>query len=406
MTARWVIPAFAAYGIELEYAIVGTSSLEVMPLASRLLDNPVIDMQPEFPSPMGWCNELAGHVAEIRNALPAPTMDGLADAFHKAIQSANRKLAADGARLMPTGMHPWMDPRRETTLGRGADDRIYHEYHRIFDCFRHGWSNIQSMHVNLPFAGDGEFERLHAAVRLVLPLVPALAASSPIADGRYSGSWDHRLAVYAANSSRFPSITGKVIPDTVATHAEYQHAVLQPMYDEIHAADPAGLLRYEWLNARGAIPRFDRSAIEIRLADTQECPAADIAIAGAIVALVKSLYEERTSSLSAQQSIATDQLATTLTRTVHMAEDATIDDCEYLGLLGQPLRTCRAGDLWRNLLAAETGPWRGHVEFILEHGTLASRILQAVGEDCSRPRLREVYGDLCECLARGDIFRP
>jgi len=404
MTARWVIPAFAAYGIELEYAIVGASSLDVMPIAMRLADNASVETQASCTSPLGWCNELAGHVAEIRNTVPVPTMDGLAEAFQKAIQSANRGLAARGARLMPGGMHPWMDPRRETTLGHGADDRIYREYDRIFDCRRHGWSNIQSMHLNLPFAGDAEFERLHAAVRLVLPLVPALAASSPMADGRFTGYRDHRLAVYATNSGRFPAITGKVIPDTVANRDEYHRAILRPMYEAIHPADPAGLLRYEWLNARGAIARFDRSAIEIRLADTQECPEADIAIAGAIVALVKSVYEERRSSLKAQQTISTDQLARTLARTIREAEDATIDDAEYLALLGQPAQPCRAGDLWRTLLDHETGAWRGHFEFILEHGTLARRILQAAG-DCSRPRLRKVYGELCDCLAQGDRFR-
>ena len=44
------------------------------------------------------------------------------------------------------------------------------------------------MHVNLPFADDAQFARLHAAIRLVLPLLPALAASSPIAEGSVIGS--------------------------------------------------------------------------------------------------------------------------------------------------------------------------------------------------------------------------
>jgi hypothetical protein len=32
------------------------------------------------------------------------------------------------------------------------------------------------------------------------------------------------------------------------------------------------VLRHEWVNARGAIARFDRSAIEIRVLDVAECP--------------------------------------------------------------------------------------------------------------------------------------
>src|SRR4051812_30650661 len=38
MTARFSIPAFAACGIELEYAIVDAATLDVAPLAQRLLD--------------------------------------------------------------------------------------------------------------------------------------------------------------------------------------------------------------------------------------------------------------------------------------------------------------------------------------------------------------------------------
>src|SRR5665811_1134453 len=89
-----------------------------------------------------------------------------------------------GAQLMPGAMHPWMDPHSETRLWLGDNAVIYGAYDRIFDCKSHGWANLQSMHVNLPFADDNEFARLHAASRLVLPILPALAASSPIAEDK------------------------------------------------------------------------------------------------------------------------------------------------------------------------------------------------------------------------------
>ena len=87
---------------------------------------------------------------------------------------------------MPTAMHPWMDPATETVLWDDATD-VYRTYDRIYGCRGHGWANLQSMHVNLPFADDSQFARLHAAIRLVLPLLPALAASSPIAEGSVDG---------------------------------------------------------------------------------------------------------------------------------------------------------------------------------------------------------------------------
>ena len=37
MTARWTYPAFAGYGIELEYAIVDALTLDVRPVANDLL---------------------------------------------------------------------------------------------------------------------------------------------------------------------------------------------------------------------------------------------------------------------------------------------------------------------------------------------------------------------------------
>ncbi len=92
-----------------------------------------------------------------------------------------------GARLMPSAMHPWMDPHREMVLWPHENSSIYEAFNRIFDCRGHGWANLQAVHLNLPFRGDAEFARLHAAIRVLLPLLPALAASSPFIDGRLPG---------------------------------------------------------------------------------------------------------------------------------------------------------------------------------------------------------------------------
>src|SRR5690606_7705226 len=113
-------------------------------------------------------------------------------------------LAPMGAMLMPTAMHPWFDPATETRLWPHEYSPVYETYNRIFGCQGHGWSNLQSMHVNLPFANDEEFARLHAAIRLALPILPALAASSPLVEGRVTGLADSRLDFYRFNSRRLP----------------------------------------------------------------------------------------------------------------------------------------------------------------------------------------------------------
>ena len=130
----------------------------------------------------------------------------------------------------------------------------------------------------MPFASDVEFGRLHAAVRFVLPLLPALAASSPIVEGQNSEKLDARLGFYSQNQKKIPSIIGAMIPEAVFTEADYRKEVLQPIADDIKPYDTAGVLEAEWLNSRAAIPKFEKSCLEIRVLDITECISSDLAI--------------------------------------------------------------------------------------------------------------------------------
>jgi len=309
---------------------------------------------------------------------------------------------------MPGAMHPWMNPATETHLWPHDQAPIYQAYDRIFDCKKHGQANLQSMHLNLPFANDAEFARLHAAVRLLLPILPAIAASSPLADGKPSGYLDTRMEAYSTAVQCVPSAIGQVIPDTINSHAEYEAQILAPLYRDIAPLDPQGVLQHEWLNARGAIPRFDRNAIEIRVIDVQECPQADLAIAAAATAVIRALYDDRWSPLAMQQAISTDSLAKILHTCIRDADQAVIDDAGYLRLLGLSDRQYRAGELWLHLIN-RTGLnrstfWVETLRVMLEHGPLARRILRAVGTDRSRERLQSVYRELCDCLEAGRLF--
>jgi len=411
MTSRLTLPVFSAFGIELEYMTVDAASLDVRPLAGDLLaayaGRPVSLVERGM---LGWSNELVAHVIELKNNEPTPMLDLLAVKFQAEIARANAKLEPLGGRLLPTGMHPWMDPRRETTLWQREGRDIYAMYDRIFDCRRHGWANLQSMHINLPFASDDEFARLHAAIRLILPLVPALAASTPIADGRQAPALDYRLEVYRTNVTAAPALIGDFVPDTLSSRAEYEHRVFAPMYEQIRPFDADGVLQHEWLNSRAAIPRFDRNAIEIRLADAQECPRADIAIAAATIAAVQAVYDERWTELAQQQAIDTPLLHAVLLRTIRDGEQATIEEPALLAAYGIRDRHCAAGDVWSHLVAAATGGerawWCPAIDAILEHGTLSRRILGAVGGDWRQEHLRTVYGELAQCLADGRMLIP
>lgn len=407
------LSAFSGYGIELEYMIVDRDSCAVKPLADVLLHAAALGQAAPRAAQFAWSNELALHLLEVKNVRPQPHLDGLAAGFQAEVERIDRLLASSGARLMPGAMHPWMNPVTETRLWPHRDSDIYRAYDRIFDCRTHGWANIQSMQVNLAFGNDEEFARLHAAARVLLPILPALAASSPIADGRERAVLDFRMGCYRIHPARMPSLIGLVIPDNAYSLAEYEATVLARMYADIAPFDPEGLLRQDWLNAQGAIPRFERHALEIRVIDMQECPRADLAIAALTGAVARALYDERWSSVAAQRDIPTAELAAILLGCIGDADRAIVDNAAYLEVMGFPRARCEARELWQHLfdscaadpllLAAD----KAVIETILDQGPLARRILRAVGKNFDHPRLLGVYRELCDCLASGRLFeRP
>ncbi|KAA3625473.1 MAG: glutamate--cysteine ligase [Proteobacteria bacterium] len=401
---------FEGFGIEIEYMIVDAERLDVLPVADDVIRAAAGSyVNGVERGDLAWSNELALHVIEMKTNGPAPALGPLPKLFQEGIDDVNRSLEKLGGCLMPTAMHPWMDPFTETRLWPHEYNPIYEAYDRIFDCRGHGWSNLQSMHVNLPFDSEESFTRLHAAIRAALPMLPMLAASSPFADGRAQRSRDYRMQVYRNNARRIPSIAGRIVPEAVSGIADYHERILAPMYADIAPHDPDDILREEWLNSRGAIARFDRDAIEIRVLDTQECPRADIAVAAAVTALVRDLAFERYTGIDDLMALDTDRLARLFLAAVDAGEGAIIDDRAYLGTLGLArFGELRGGQAWSRLIERyppDDAGLHGPLENILRHGTLATRLLRAAGEDADRARLRALYARLCRCLPDDTLFR-
>lgn len=415
---------FERHGVEVEYAIVRADTLEVLPAADALLRDASGAIRGEVDhGGVSWSNELCLHVLELKNTEPAATLGGLAARLQEQVGRINAALgtlgtAAGGpARLMPGGMHPWMIPAAEAKLWPHDHAEVYGAFDRVLDCRRHGWVNVQSVHLNLPFRSDetalSDFGRLHAAVRLILPLLPALAAASPVMDGRPTGLMDNRLAVYATNAVRVPSMTGRIIPEPVYTREAYERDVLGPIYGELAPLDPEGVLRHEWANARGAIARFERGTIEVRLMDAQECPRADVAICGAVAGVLREIVAERWLDVRRQQAFGVDALAEILGGTIQDAERAVIRDKDYLRALGFGAAACTAGDLWAHLVETigsgayvpDNGPGEHPLDVILREGTLARRLADAVGPNPSHPHLMGVARRLCDALRDGGSFR-
>jgi len=410
---RQVLRLFEAFGVELEYMIVNRETLNVHPICDEVIRSVVGSYTSDYEAgEITWSNELALHVIELKTTEPAPAIPRPVAPFNEQVRAINAILDPMGDRLMPGAMHPWMDPHTEMQLWPHEYSPTYEAFDRIFSCQGHGWANLQSAHLNLPFGNDEEFGRLHSAIRLVLPILPGLAASSPVFDSCATGLMDNRLEVYRQNARRIPSISGDVIPEAVFTRAAYESEILQRLYRDVAPHDPAGILQHEWLNARGAIARFDRDAIAIRVLDIQETVAADLAIIRTVVEVVRALSAQRWSDAASQQQWLTAPLADIFLAAVKGAETATIDNQAYLELFGmQGATSCTIGALWRHLaeplvlsnpdISAEL---KAALAVILDQGTLAARINRALGSEPTRQRLRFVYGDLCDCLQRGEMF--
>jgi carboxylate-amine ligase len=400
---------FQGFGIELEYMVVDRTTLEIRPMVDELFRTVAGSYEQEVERrEIAWSNELALHVVELKTNGPARDLQGLTEPFHRNVTELNELLKPWNAQLMPTAMHPTMDPETEMRLWPHGDQEIYKAYDRIFGCRGHGWSNLQSTHINLPFANDEEFSKLHAALRYLMPLLPGLWATSPVVEGVLTDLEDNRLEFYRHNQRRVPLLTGSVIPEPVYSKADYE-ALLKTLYQAVAPHDPDGLLQHEWVNSRGAIARFDRMALELRTLDIQECPAADITLACGFVALLKRVMELEDEELQKVADIDTESLSDLWVKSLRARQEVDLRPlgyCERLGLNDRDSWTL--DEFWRALgptlqpdLPSGVQPLWSR---LIERGSLASEIRRRLSGDCTPARIGELYRELCLCLEENRIL--
>lgn len=410
---RWRL--FEVVGLELEYPIVGPD-LAVRPLVEdafrKVHGRPTSDLEV---GRAGFSNELAAHVFELKNPVPLASLVAAEEALFEGVRFFSDLLAREwGARLLPTGMHPLMDPAVEGRLWRRSGRRIYEAYDRVFGVRGHGWLNVQSCHVNLPFGrSEAETVRLHDAIAALLPYLPALAASSPLVEGELGPAVDNRLAFYRRNQRRVPSIAGDVVPEPMESFRRYRRDVLGRIYRDLDAIPEAARLHHEWVNSRGAIVRFYRDSIEIRVLDTQECVAMDVANAALVrgaLARLAARMEAGEADLPAHATLVADYEAAVAKGTAalvaapHLRQAAGAPDAGPLS----------AGDLLAGL-AADARPAlaeaeRGYLDRVhtrLAGGNLSERIRRRVAPVAAahrRAAIVELYGELADCLRANRVW--
>ncbi len=368
---------FEGYGVELEYMIVDGNSLNVKPIAEVLLTEESGEISGEIEKGLtAWSNELISHVIEIKSNGPKSDLVELRDKFVSDVRYINQQLKPYGAKLLSGAAHPWMNPSVETKLWQHENQEIYQAYDRIFGCKGHGWSNLQSTHINFPFYDDEEFASLHTAIRFMMPMIPALTASSPILDSKFTGYIDKRLYYYEKNQSKIPILTGKVIPEKLFTRHQYQKHIYDRIASAIKPFDTDNIMKPVWLNSRGAMARFDRGAIEIRIIDIQECVSADLAIVALLTTVVKLLVKEKLLNFDVQERFETDDLHRVFKECVKHGSAAVIPE-SYLWAWGfsEPMN---GKEFWsaiiekvHNMSALSLDPWKEILMGINENGTLS-----------------------------------
>jgi gamma-glutamyl:cysteine ligase YbdK (ATP-grasp superfamily) len=235
---------------------------------------------------------------------------------------------------------------------------------------------------------------LHNLIANICPYLPALAASSPIYEGKLGENVDNRLTFYMLNQKEVPSVTGDVIPEYVSSFSEYRIKIIEKYSSDMAEAGADQLiLHQDWVNSRGAVFRFDRKAIEIRLMDEQECVKSDVALSCFTRALLRGLLEEEADLLPHELlvkdfgSIMTEGLnANTLHPKGHTARQV----CRHL------LRVAEKN------ASEEEKKYLPIVQKRIERGNLSEMIREEVKKKAQKTDLKEavinVYSKLAESL--------
>lgn len=286
--------AFEVCGIELEYAVVDKdlNCVSLVDPAFRVFaGRATSDVELGV---VGFSNEIVDHVFEIKTTVPLKSLVETENVLLEGVRRFAAVLADRfDARLLPTGMHPWLDPKKAHLWSR-SNRRIYDTYARLFDVRTHGWANVQACHVNLPMGTDKDAVAMMTAATVLVPYLPAISASTPMHDGDLQPSADSRLAWIIQHQTRVPESCGDIVPEYVSSLKQYKEDVLGRMYAAVDRLPDAQVLRREFFNARGAVFKFSRKSMEVRVLDVQECIKMDMAIAAFTRAALRGLTERIT----------------------------------------------------------------------------------------------------------------
>ena len=199
-------------GPEHEFSIVD-KELKILPISDKIIKayyGKIVDFV-KLPR-VSFGKEASMHVLELNANVPFCSPESFEEVMQSGLSNVllfiNEKF---GAHLLGTGMHPLLK-LDDTWIWSHSHQEINREYQKIFDFDQHGWLNIQSFQLNFAAFRENEAIRVHNELAHLCAYLPAIAASSPIFEGKIGPNLDNRLHFYKLGYKEVPSIVGDIIP--------------------------------------------------------------------------------------------------------------------------------------------------------------------------------------------------
>jgi carboxylate-amine ligase len=250
-------------GIEEEYALLDSGSLDLVPRFEDLRDAAAAD------DPL-LSEAIAGELISSEIEIRSGRGDDLADALGRQRELRQRLFAlaaSRGVALGATGTHPWADYREQPNIDT-------EHYRRVVEGLQYvaRRNNTFSVHVHVGVRDANRAVRVCDRLRPVLPLLLALSANSPYLDARDSGLHSARSQVFTKS---FPRCG---IPDPFGSWTAYRE------YIEFLVRTNS-IVEYTqvWWSVR---PHFSFGTVEVRICDAQSTAQEAEALTGLIVACV------------------------------------------------------------------------------------------------------------------------
>lgn len=391
-----------SFGIATEYFVVGVDDLKPQSAPADIFS---ISLQ----GPYQISRTPQPHI--IRLSVPTATQNinyldyGLAET----IVTLNTSLAERKMCLMPGAMHPLWNPGE--TLSDYSPSHPYEEaVAKLFVTTGHGWQNLAESGINLSFSDDDEFSRLHAAARLILPIIPALAASSPLVEGKRTGIRSNGQNFFINRYSKYPVLQAGEVPEPVFSKKKYEESILDPIRKMIDSKGFQQMLSAEYLNARGITADFKRNEIKILCTEPQECSAAQLAVTRLIIEAIRAMANEQWISHEQQMRAVTSNLAGLINESAEAGMEAEVFSSEYLSFFGMS-DTKSIRHIWKHIFESLSlnpekplARYEQELSVILQQGSLSDRVLTVLGENPRSEEVVKVYKNLCDCLNQNRLF--